>query len=74
MMCIWNCTKTVFISFEEIEGLFFFSYREKDEELRQVKKEADDKARHSEMALEEFKSEVERNSNKIYEGLKTEVC
>ena len=51
----------------------WFSYREKEDDLSRVLENQKHQSVQSEQALDDFKSQVERNSSKMYSDMKSQV-
>ena len=51
----------------------FFHYREKEDDVKRLNDQNKHQAQQAEQALDEFKNQMERNSNRMFENMKQQV-
>uniref|UniRef100_A0A2C9KUV2 DUF4485 domain-containing protein n=1 Tax=Biomphalaria glabrata TaxID=6526 RepID=A0A2C9KUV2_BIOGL len=61
------------VTFSHTDCLLFHLDRDKDQEIHKVKEQKQQQKLQAEQALEDFKSEIERNQNKIYDEMKQQM-
>ena len=58
---------------DTLHTFFFFSHREREEQIQKLSEVQKQQAQQAEFALEDFKSQVERNSGRMFDEMKAQV-